>query len=53
MNDRLCIKSAIMLRGSSLRSMSLDVLLTLSCPALMNWSLPKVMETFTDKEPDE
>jgi hypothetical protein len=47
----MCIKKTITVRGSSSKSMmSLDELLTLSCPALMK-SLLEVTETFTDKEP--
>jgi hypothetical protein len=48
----MCIVRTITVRGSSSKSMmSLDELLTLSCPALMK-SLLEVTETFTDKEPD-
>lgn len=45
------IRSIINPIGKSSRSMSLEKLLMLSCPALMNSSLPDVTETFTDIEP--
>lgn len=45
----MCIRRDVMLRGISLKSMSLDELLTLSCPELMK-SLLDVKETFTDDE---
>jgi hypothetical protein len=38
--------------GSSSKSISLDELLTLSCPSFRN-SLPEVTETFTDREPEK
>ena len=41
-----------MLVGSISKSISLDELLTLSCPALRN-SFPEVIETFTDREPEK
>ena len=36
----------------NLKSVVLDELLTLTCPALMSLSSPEVMETFTDSEPE-
>lgn len=50
-SDR-CIIRRVMLRGINLKRVVFDDLLTLSCPALRNSSLPKVMETFTEVEPE-
>lgn len=49
----MCSKRTTTPVVSSLKSMSPDELLSLSCPALINSSLLLVTETFTDNEPEK
>jgi len=50
-NSKSCISRVIKIKGISLNSISFAELLTLSCPSFMK-SLPEVIETLTDKEPE-